>query len=66
MKEMKQHTKEKGLTRVLVMSLDRGGDRSSSTKDADDNVITTLTLTSILDRASDAREWRSGSSTLEN
>jgi hypothetical protein len=29
---------------VLVTSLDRGGGRSSSMKDPNDNVVTTLTL----------------------
>lgn len=48
---MKQHTRKKGLTRVLATSLDKGGGKSSSMNDPDDNVIMTLTLALISDRA---------------
>lgn len=50
-KEMKQHTRKKGLTRVLATSLDKGEGKSSSMNDPDDNVIMTLTLALISDRA---------------
>lgn len=42
---MEQHTRKKGLTRVLATSLDKQGGMFP-----DDNVVTTLTLASIFDR----------------
>lgn len=44
---------------------ERGRGESSSIKDTDDNIVTTLTLASISISASGEEEWRSGSLTPE-
>lgn len=54
--EGERHTRKNKFTRVLMTSLDRGGGKSSSMKDLDDNVVMTLTLALISDRASNIGE----------
>lgn len=54
--EGERHTKKKKLTRLLTVSLERGGGKSSSMKDLDDNIVTTLTLALIFDRTSSVGE----------